>query len=375
MAIPTKTIVEQIYQGETIKCAKIVSAISSFYKFPGIVNAEGDYEFQAVIRSEETSRIGIQVGDAAVRYIDTYPSFSRYVLPFKQITINESDSLYIYLPPGVYYFYNLQLERGNVATQWQPAPEDAAEYSDAAAEKAVQDQTQLDIFNKLTNNGQSQGIYLLDGELYVNASYIVSGTLIGDLIKGGVISGTEINIGNGVFVVNDQGEVTAANINITGGTIKIDTEGAAAQNSIILRHTWAGVDKSVMISGDHIIYKNGVIHSQRFENALANKIVIGLFGNAFHNPSQEKIIGVGIRAFRIRFKIQRLTEEPLFELCFVFCGCCLIGDDSLQIVGGNFGERVINVGDAVELSDARSHGEKVMNRQILPVCIIRKKTR
>ena len=95
MAIPTKTIVEQIYQGETIKCAKIESAISSFYKFPGIVNAEGDYEFQAVIRSEETSRIGIQVGDAAVRYIDTYPSFSRYVLPFKQITINESDSLYL----------------------------------------------------------------------------------------------------------------------------------------------------------------------------------------------------------------------------------------------------------------------------------------
>lgn len=257
MAIPTKTIVEQIYQGETIKCAKIESAISSFYKFPGIVNAEGDYEFQAVIRSEETSRIGIQVGDAAVRYIDTYPSFSRYVLPFKQITINDSDSLYIYLPPGVYYFYNLQLERGNVATQWQPAPEDAAEYSDEAAKNAVEDQTQTDIFNKLTNNGQSQGIYLLDGELYINASYIVFGTLIGDLIKGGVISGTEINIGNGVFVVNDQGEVTAANINITGGTIKIDTEGAAAQNSIILRHTWAGVEKSVMISGDHIIYKNG----------------------------------------------------------------------------------------------------------------------
>lgn len=257
MAIPTKSIVEQIYQGETIKCARIESSISSFYKFPGIVNAEGDYEFQAVIRSEETSRIGIQVGDAAVRYIDTYSSFSRYVLPFKQITINESNSLYLYLPPGVYYFYNLQLERGNVATQWQPAPEDAAEYSDVAAKNAVEDQTQTDIFNKLTNNGQSQGIYLLDGELYINASYIVFGTLIGDLIKGGVISGTEINIGDGVFVVNDQGEVTAANINITGGTIKIDTEGGTAQNLIILRHTWAGVEKSVMISGDHIIYASG----------------------------------------------------------------------------------------------------------------------
>ena len=37
--------------------------------------------------------------------------------------------------------------------------------------------TQQEIFNRLTNNGQSQGIYLQHGRLYINAEYLVSGTI------------------------------------------------------------------------------------------------------------------------------------------------------------------------------------------------------
>ncbi|MDO4891188.1 MAG: hypothetical protein Q3963_07465, partial [Coriobacteriaceae bacterium] len=46
------------------------------------------------------------------------------------------------------------------------------EIADDSAEKAVDDQTQEDIFNKLTNNGALQGLYMSNGALYVNASYI-----------------------------------------------------------------------------------------------------------------------------------------------------------------------------------------------------------
>ena len=46
---------------------------------------------------------------------------------------------------------------------------------------------QESIFNRLTNNGQTQGIILHDGQLYINASYIQTGTLSADLIKAGVI--------------------------------------------------------------------------------------------------------------------------------------------------------------------------------------------
>ena len=37
--------------------------------------------------------------------------------------------------------------------------------------------TQTKVFNKLTNNGQLQGIYMRDNNLYINASYILSGIL------------------------------------------------------------------------------------------------------------------------------------------------------------------------------------------------------
>lgn len=58
------------------------------------------------------------------------------------------------------------------------------------ATSAVNGQTQADIFNKLTNNGQSEGIYLENGNLYVNASYIKSGELVlgGTKNKNGTLS-------------------------------------------------------------------------------------------------------------------------------------------------------------------------------------------
>lgn len=255
MATPTITKVTQTYENESIECAKLIFTEPGSYKFAQIVSAETDYIFQFVCKAESATTLTIQVGDTVKTQAIT-TDFTRYVIPFPNTT-NDNTSLYISFPAGTYYLFNLQLERATTASAWRPAPEDAEDYADEASRKAVEAQTQEEIFNKLTNGGETQGLYLLDGKVYVNASYIASGTLTGDFIRGGVISGTEINIGNGVFVVDDEGQVTAANINITGGTIKIDTEGGTAQNSIILRHTWAGVEKSVMISGDHIIYASG----------------------------------------------------------------------------------------------------------------------
>lgn len=52
-----------------------------------------------------------------------------------------------------------------------------------AAQNAVNGQTQKDIFDKLTNKGELQGIYLHDGQLFVNASYIKSGTLDANTVQ------------------------------------------------------------------------------------------------------------------------------------------------------------------------------------------------
>lgn len=48
--------------------------------------------------------------------------------------------------------------------------------------------TQKDIFNRLTNNGASQGMFIEDGNVYFNATYIKSGEINSDLIKTGKIS-------------------------------------------------------------------------------------------------------------------------------------------------------------------------------------------
>lgn len=57
----------------------------------------------------------------------------------------------------------------------------------AKAKSAVDAQTQQDIFNKLTNGGVSEGIYLDGTHLYVNATYIKTGTISADRVRTGKI--------------------------------------------------------------------------------------------------------------------------------------------------------------------------------------------
>lgn len=57
------------------------------------------------------------------------------------------------------------------------AQKQASAYAERAAQKAVESQTQEDVFNKLTNYGEAGGIYYVDGQLYINATYLGTGEL------------------------------------------------------------------------------------------------------------------------------------------------------------------------------------------------------
>ncbi len=91
------------------------------------------------------------------------------------------------------------------------------------ASDAVDAQTQSSIFNKLTNNGQTQGIYLSGGKLYINASYIATGTLsdtnnntVFNLSTGTLtMKKGSINI-NDRFKVSSLGYVTASSVDLSG---------------------------------------------------------------------------------------------------------------------------------------------------------------
>ncbi len=104
--------------------------------------------------------------------------------------------------------------------------DDARKAADSAAKaaEAVQKKlTQEEIFNILTNNGQNQGIYRSEnGEIYINASYILSGEMLADLIKAGVIRSKD---GTSVVIDLDEG-----NADITGTlTTKQGVDGWRAQ--------------------------------------------------------------------------------------------------------------------------------------------------
>ena len=47
---------------------------------------------------------------------------------------------------------------------------------------------QQEVFDRLTNGGQNQGVYLKDGKLYINGTYIDTGTLNADLLRAGIIA-------------------------------------------------------------------------------------------------------------------------------------------------------------------------------------------
>lgn len=78
--------------------------------------------------------------------------------------------------------YDVKYELGNKPTDWTPAPEDVKNHAEQSAQDAVNAQTQNSIFNKLTNNGQTQGIYLENSKIYINGEYIKANTLSADKV-------------------------------------------------------------------------------------------------------------------------------------------------------------------------------------------------
>lgn len=102
--------------------------------------------------------------------------------------------------------------------------------------------TQLDIFNILTNNGATQGIYLSGGKIYINASYINAGTMSADYITSGTMSANRISggtlllggsgNGNGILQVKDSSgsimcQLDRVSMNFAQSNIVLNMDGSA----------------------------------------------------------------------------------------------------------------------------------------------------
>ena len=75
-----------------------------------------------------------------------------------------------------YNFGKTFAEVFGLAEDAQKVAKDAQDAADKATE-AVENLDQTEIFNLLTNNGELKGLFMKDGELYINASYLATGVI------------------------------------------------------------------------------------------------------------------------------------------------------------------------------------------------------
>lgn len=194
---------------------------------------------------------------------------------------------------------NIKLEDGSVATSWTPAPEDQVNYSDTLVSDSLDDYdtnlNQSKVFNKLTNNGAIKGLYMKDGQLYVNATYISSGTL-----KLGGASNT-----NGLLRVYDADDVeigrwSNSGISIQKGSLsigdnyKVTTNGTCTMNNGAIRMykesstAWLNVEADCSIEGGYknatsggaSKFYNNIDISNRVGGEAAVQLCAGVSGSA-----------------------------------------------------------------------------------------------
>lgn len=104
---------------------------------------------------------------------------------------------------------------------------------------------QPEVFNKLTNNGKNKGIYIQDGELYINASYILSGVLAGKLINGKGLNVTDKN-DQVTLKIDDDGNVyiKATEFSLEGKNISdvvAEESGKFRTLNVILSNEYQGI--------------------------------------------------------------------------------------------------------------------------------------
>lgn len=107
------------------------------------------------------------------------------------------------------------------------------------ANDAVNAQTQQSVFNKLTNNGQTQGIYLSGGKLYINATYMKAGTISDSSGK----NSWNLSTGYLSTTYGKIGGFTISSASIYNDIMFLDSSGLS------LKYTYGGTTKKAGLIG------------------------------------------------------------------------------------------------------------------------------
>lgn len=123
-----------------------------------------------------------------------------------------------------------------------------SESIDAADKDALEKVTQEELFNKLTNNGTAQGLFFLNGQIYINAAYLAAGTLKADLIKSGILQSVD-----GSFYLNlDTGELTVTGMATKSDLQSLKQEGVEKIVTPVMKYTMSDDGLRIQKPGEEI---------------------------------------------------------------------------------------------------------------------------
>lgn len=193
------------------------------------------------------------------------------------------------------------------------------------SEELLDGMTQEELVNILTANGAADGIFLRDGQLYINAEYIITGTLNASLIKAGVLKSNDdgetflLDLDNGIFNMSGTGKFMSADkrsyITVDGGSFVMYTKDARDRFVDIARIGFSedsdGVDYPYVLFG----------HADQDDESrltLIKSFSNGIYvGNSVPKLSTGEFIGihgaVGFFVDTVKQKSFNVVGEELFD--------------------------------------------------------------
>lgn len=151
---------------------------------------------------------------------------------------------------------------GYTDTAMQDAIDAAKQNTALQIENYDEYMTQLEIFNRLTNNGATQGIFMENGKLYINMDYAHAGTIDATYInlngKFYVFSGDTLGGYLGYMTGYDGNSTTyGVGLGASGGNYIIVTNGGArlqgGGNSVYATSSECGVSGKLRVYGDLVV--------------------------------------------------------------------------------------------------------------------------
>lgn len=139
-------------------------------------------------------------------------------------------------------------------TQWsdgtvtydEPALAGALTHANQATDDLDSELDVVGIFNRLTDNGRLQGIYMTNGDIFINGTYIKSGTILADLIKAGTIKDAT---GKNKWDMSTGDMTLSGNLTVNGGKI-MDSSG---------RNVWDLAEDSLDFANPDSTIRAGII--------------------------------------------------------------------------------------------------------------------